>query len=167
MEALQQQTRQGDQVGKVHFNSYFRNVKILIPTDRLFYRDQFYRNIDRKPANATTVPRFVCHGLTSGENYVFRVKAVNAAGYSPSSPDSEAVLVKAAVCKPLRISITIFRCASNPPVSLCALVHLFIHDRPYSAKFPSSTLSFGHNVISLCLNLSLHLNLLVKRSSTS
>lgn len=61
----------------------------------------------------------MCHGLKSGENYVFRVKAVNAAGYSPSSPDSEAVLVKAAVCKPLRISSTIICFTSNPSVSLC------------------------------------------------
>lgn len=61
------------------------------------------------------VPRFVCHGLTSGANYVFRVKAVNAAGYSPSSPDSEAVVVKAAICKCLHISIAIIRFTSNHP----------------------------------------------------
>ncbi|CAF89372.1 unnamed protein product, partial [Tetraodon nigroviridis] len=52
---------------------------------------------NNKPVKET---RFVCHGLTNGANYVFRVKAVNAAGYSPSSPDSEAVVVKAAISVP-------------------------------------------------------------------
>uniref|UniRef100_A0A671V5V9 Myomesin 1a (skelemin) n=1 Tax=Sparus aurata TaxID=8175 RepID=A0A671V5V9_SPAAU len=52
---------------------------------------------NNKPVKKT---RFVCHGLTTGENYVFRVKAVNAAGYSQSSHDSEAVAVKAAVSIP-------------------------------------------------------------------
>lgn len=54
---------------------------------------------NRKDANETTsaCSRFVCHGLTTGANYVFRVKAINAAGYSPSSSDSEAVVVKAAI----------------------------------------------------------------------
>uniref|UniRef100_A0A3Q3WUB1 Myomesin 1a (skelemin) n=1 Tax=Mola mola TaxID=94237 RepID=A0A3Q3WUB1_MOLML len=48
---------------------------------------------NNKPVKQT----FVCHGLNTGTNYVFRVKAVNAAGYSHSSPDSEAVVVQAAV----------------------------------------------------------------------
>lgn len=43
--------------------------------------------------------RFVCHGLTTGLNYVFRVKAVNAAGYSQSSASSDAVIVQAAICE--------------------------------------------------------------------
>lgn len=43
--------------------------------------------------------RFVCHGLTTGSNYVFRVKAVNAAGYSQNSPNSDAVVVLAAICE--------------------------------------------------------------------
>uniref|UniRef100_A0A665WU64 Myomesin 1a (skelemin) n=1 Tax=Echeneis naucrates TaxID=173247 RepID=A0A665WU64_ECHNA len=51
---------------------------------------------NNKPVKQT---RFVCHGLTTEANYVFRVKAVNAAGYSQSSPDSDAVVVKAAICK--------------------------------------------------------------------
>lgn len=46
--------------------------------------------------------RFVCHGLTTGSNYVFRVKAVNAAGYSQSSPNSDAVVVMAAISVPAR-----------------------------------------------------------------
>ncbi|CAL8279768.1 unnamed protein product [Lota lota] len=49
---------------------------------------------NNKPVKST---RFVCHGLTTGEKYVFKVKAVNAAGYSNSSPLSDAVLVKPAV----------------------------------------------------------------------
>uniref|UniRef100_A0A671V884 Myomesin 1a (skelemin) n=1 Tax=Sparus aurata TaxID=8175 RepID=A0A671V884_SPAAU len=60
---------------------------------------------NNKPVKKT---RFVCHGLTTGENYVFRVKAVNAAGYSQSSHDSEAVAVKAAVCECPHISSPLF-----------------------------------------------------------
>lgn len=52
---------------------------------------------NNKPVKQT---RFVCHGLTTGANYVFRVKAVNAAGYSQSSSSSEAVVVKAAISVP-------------------------------------------------------------------
>lgn len=43
------------------------------------------------------VYRFVCHGLTTGEKYVFHVKAVNAAGISDFSQESEAIEVKAAI----------------------------------------------------------------------
>uniref|UniRef100_A0AAY4ACB7 Myomesin 1a (skelemin) n=1 Tax=Denticeps clupeoides TaxID=299321 RepID=A0AAY4ACB7_9TELE len=49
---------------------------------------------NNKPVKCT---RFVCHGLTTGEKCVFRVKAVNAAGYSDSSAASEAVLVQAGI----------------------------------------------------------------------
>ncbi|KAM9774756.1 myomesin-1 isoform 1-T1 [Syngnathus typhle] len=49
---------------------------------------------NNKPVNVT---RFICHGLTTGEKYVFRVRAVNAAGLSPFSPESEPVEVKAAI----------------------------------------------------------------------
>ncbi|XP_044077038.1 myomesin 1a (skelemin) isoform X2 [Siniperca chuatsi] len=52
---------------------------------------------NNKPVKQT---RFVCHGLTTGTNYVFRVKAVNAAGYSQSSPNSDAVVVQAAISVP-------------------------------------------------------------------
>ncbi|XP_066537740.1 myomesin 1a (skelemin) [Hoplias malabaricus] len=41
--------------------------------------------------------RFVCHGLNTDDKYVFKVKAVNAAGYSNYSSDSEACLVKASI----------------------------------------------------------------------
>uniref|UniRef100_A0A8C6UGI2 Myomesin 1a (skelemin) n=1 Tax=Neogobius melanostomus TaxID=47308 RepID=A0A8C6UGI2_9GOBI len=51
---------------------------------------------NNKPVKQT---RFVCHGLNAGANYVFRVKAVNAAGYSQCSAESEAVVVLAAVGK--------------------------------------------------------------------
>uniref|UniRef100_A0AAQ5Z7U4 Myomesin-1 n=1 Tax=Amphiprion ocellaris TaxID=80972 RepID=A0AAQ5Z7U4_AMPOC len=49
---------------------------------------------NNKPVNAT---RFICHGLMTGETYVFRVRAVNAAGLSQFSPESEPVEVKAAI----------------------------------------------------------------------
>ncbi|MEE6476653.1 hypothetical protein FKM82_011163, partial [Ascaphus truei] len=41
--------------------------------------------------------RFVVHGLTTGEKYIFRVKAVNAVGVSENSQESEAITVKAAL----------------------------------------------------------------------
>lgn len=41
--------------------------------------------------------RFICHGLITGEKYVFRVRAVNAAGLSQFSQESEPVEVKAAI----------------------------------------------------------------------
>ncbi|XP_034718470.1 M-protein, striated muscle isoform X3 [Etheostoma cragini] len=49
---------------------------------------------NNKPVKAT---RFICHGLITGQKYVFRVRAVNAAGLSQFSPESEAVEVKAAI----------------------------------------------------------------------
>lgn len=52
---------------------------------------------NNKPVKQT---RFVCHGLTTGANYVFRVKAVNAAGYSHTSVESDAVIVQAAISVP-------------------------------------------------------------------
>lgn len=39
------------------------------------------------------------HGLTFGEKYIFRVKAVNAVGVSENSQESEAITVKAALSK--------------------------------------------------------------------
>ncbi|KAM9427182.1 myomesin 1a (skelemin) [Salvelinus alpinus] len=52
---------------------------------------------NNKPVKGT---RFVCHGLNTGESCVFRVKAVNAAGYSHSSMESEVVVVKAGIAIP-------------------------------------------------------------------
>uniref|UniRef100_A0A672MUH4 M-protein, striated muscle-like n=1 Tax=Sinocyclocheilus grahami TaxID=75366 RepID=A0A672MUH4_SINGR len=46
---------------------------------------------NNKPVKGT---RFVCHGLSTGDKCVFRVKAVNAAGYSGSSAESEACIVQ-------------------------------------------------------------------------
>lgn len=42
-------------------------------------------------------PRFVVHGLTTGEQYIFRVKAVNAVGTSENSQESEVIKVQAAL----------------------------------------------------------------------
>uniref|UniRef100_A0A4W3JPS9 Myomesin-1 n=1 Tax=Callorhinchus milii TaxID=7868 RepID=A0A4W3JPS9_CALMI len=43
--------------------------------------------------------RFICHGLQTGQVYVFKVRAVNAAGLSEFSQDSEPLEVKAALGK--------------------------------------------------------------------
>ncbi|XP_034340447.1 myomesin-1 isoform X1 [Arvicanthis niloticus] len=52
-----------------------------------------------EPCNNNPVKgsRFTCHGLTTGQSYIFRVRAVNAAGLSEYSQDSEAIEVKAAI----------------------------------------------------------------------
>lgn len=50
-----------------------------------------------KRAPGGSLRRFICHGLMTGEKYVFRVRAVNAAGLSQFSPESEPVEVKAAI----------------------------------------------------------------------
>ncbi|XP_028921932.1 myomesin-1 isoform X1 [Ornithorhynchus anatinus] len=52
-----------------------------------------------EPCNNNPVkgPRFTCHGLLTGQNYIFRIRAVNAAGLSEYSQDSEAIQVKAAI----------------------------------------------------------------------
>ncbi|XP_051990095.1 myomesin 1a (skelemin) [Xyrauchen texanus] len=52
---------------------------------------------NNKPVKGT---RFVCHGLKTGDNCVFRVKALNAAGYSESTSESEVCLVKAGIALP-------------------------------------------------------------------
>lgn len=43
------------------------------------------------------VCRFECHGLNAGDKCVFKVKAVNAAGYSQSTAESEVCIVQAAI----------------------------------------------------------------------
>ncbi|XP_051010453.1 myomesin-1 isoform X2 [Acomys russatus] len=55
-----------------------------------------------EPCNNNPVKgsRFTCHGLTTGQTYIFRVRAVNAAGLSEYSQDSEAIEVKAAIAVP-------------------------------------------------------------------
>uniref|UniRef100_A0A8C3YF42 Myomesin-1 n=1 Tax=Catagonus wagneri TaxID=51154 RepID=A0A8C3YF42_9CETA len=55
-----------------------------------------------EPCNNNPVKgtRFTCHGLTTGQSYIFRVRAVNAAGLSEYSQDSEAIEVKAAIAAP-------------------------------------------------------------------
>ncbi|XP_047381836.1 myomesin-1 [Sciurus carolinensis] len=55
-----------------------------------------------EPCNNNPVKgsRFTCHGLATGQSYIFRVRAVNAAGLSEYSKDSEAIEVKAAIAAP-------------------------------------------------------------------
>ncbi|XP_054316341.2 myomesin-1 isoform X3 [Pongo pygmaeus] len=55
-----------------------------------------------EPCNNNPVKgsRFTCHGLVTGQSYIFRVRAVNAAGLSEYSQDSEAIEVKAAIAPP-------------------------------------------------------------------
>ncbi|XP_029930326.1 myomesin 1a (skelemin) [Myripristis murdjan] len=66
---------------------------------------------NNKPVKKT---RFVCHGLSTGVNYIFRVKAINAAGYSQSSPESEAVVVKHAVAVPDNVTgVTLLEAAKD------------------------------------------------------
>ncbi|XP_062357066.1 myomesin-1 [Cinclus cinclus] len=52
-----------------------------------------------EPCNNNPVKgtRFICHGLSNGEKYIFRVRAVNAAGLSEFSQESEPIEVKAAI----------------------------------------------------------------------
>nr|XP_057915304.1 M-protein, striated muscle isoform X6 [Doryrhamphus excisus] len=69
---------------------------------------------NNKPVNAT---RFICHGLMTGEKYVFRVRAVNAAGLSQFSQESEAVEVKAAIATPAPpFGITVLECVRDSMV---------------------------------------------------
>ncbi|XP_050922868.1 LOW QUALITY PROTEIN: M-protein, striated muscle [Lates calcarifer] len=69
---------------------------------------------NNKPVNGT---RFICHGLMTGEKYVFRVRAVNAAGLSQFSAESEPVEVKAAIASPAPpYGITILECVRDSMV---------------------------------------------------
>ncbi|XP_001505790.3 myomesin-2 isoform X2 [Ornithorhynchus anatinus] len=55
--------------------------------------------------------RFVVHGLTTGEQYVFRVKAVNAIGTSENSQESDVIKVQAALTSPSHpYGITLLNC---------------------------------------------------------
>uniref|UniRef100_A0A673BR69 Myomesin-1 n=1 Tax=Sphaeramia orbicularis TaxID=375764 RepID=A0A673BR69_9TELE len=69
---------------------------------------------NNKPVNAT---RFICHGLVTGETYVFRVRAVNAAGLSQFSPESEPIEVKAAIASPAPpYGISVLECVRDSMV---------------------------------------------------
>ncbi|XP_067403337.1 myomesin-1 isoform X2 [Emydura macquarii macquarii] len=70
-----------------------------------------------EPCNNNPVKgtRFICHGLLTGENYVFRVRAVNAAGLSEYSQESEAIKVKAAIGGGL------LHAAPSPPYDITVL----------------------------------------------
>uniref|UniRef100_A0A8C0N3A8 Myomesin 2 n=1 Tax=Canis lupus familiaris TaxID=9615 RepID=A0A8C0N3A8_CANLF len=55
--------------------------------------------------------RFVVHGLTTGEQYVFRVKAVNAMGMSENSQESDVIKVQAALTVPSHpYGVTLLNC---------------------------------------------------------
>uniref|UniRef100_A0A8C5BCD9 Myomesin 1 n=1 Tax=Gadus morhua TaxID=8049 RepID=A0A8C5BCD9_GADMO len=70
-----------------------------------------------EPCNNKPVPGFVCHGLVTGETYVFKVRAVNAAGISMSSQESEPVLVKAAIASPAPpFGISVLECVRDSMV---------------------------------------------------
>ncbi|KAL2085317.1 hypothetical protein ACEWY4_018637 [Coilia grayii] len=61
--------------------------------------------------------RFICHGLTTEESYVFRVRALNAAGLSDFSQESEAIKVKAAIASPAPpFGITVLECVRDSMV---------------------------------------------------
>uniref|UniRef100_A0A8C2A226 Myomesin 1b n=1 Tax=Cyprinus carpio TaxID=7962 RepID=A0A8C2A226_CYPCA len=69
---------------------------------------------NNKPVKGT---RFICHGLTTEESYVFRVRAVNAAGISDFSQESEAIKVKAAIASPTPpYGITVLECVRDSMV---------------------------------------------------
>ncbi|XP_014013275.2 M-protein, striated muscle isoform X3 [Salmo salar] len=69
---------------------------------------------NNKPVKTT---RFICHGLVTGESYVFRVKALNAAGLSECSQESEAIEVKAAIASPTPpYGISILECVRDSMV---------------------------------------------------
>ncbi|XP_064875596.1 myomesin-1 isoform X4 [Oncorhynchus nerka] len=69
---------------------------------------------NNKPVKGT---RFICHGLVTGESYVFRVKALNAAGLSECSQESEAIEVKAAIASPTPpYGISVLECVRDSMV---------------------------------------------------
>uniref|UniRef100_A0A672U9X0 Myomesin-1 n=1 Tax=Strigops habroptila TaxID=2489341 RepID=A0A672U9X0_STRHB len=70
-----------------------------------------------EPCNNNPVKgtRFICHGLVNGEKYIFRVRAVNAAGLSEFSQDSEPIQVEAAIGGGL------LHAAPSPPYDIMVL----------------------------------------------
>ncbi|KAK9411299.1 myomesin-2 [Crotalus adamanteus] len=55
--------------------------------------------------------RFTMHGLTTGEKYIFRVKAANAVGMSENSQESDPITVQAALtCPSYPYGITLLNC---------------------------------------------------------
>ncbi|KAM4606223.1 myomesin-1 [Polymixia lowei] len=69
---------------------------------------------NNKPVKGT---RFICHGLVTGETYVFKVRALNAAGLSQCSPESEPVEVKAAIASPTPpYGISVLECVRDSMV---------------------------------------------------
>ncbi|XP_056155262.1 M-protein, striated muscle [Lampris incognitus] len=69
---------------------------------------------NNKPVKGT---RFICHGLKTGETYVFKVRAVNAAGLSECSQESEPIEVKAAIASPAPpYGISVLECVRDSMV---------------------------------------------------
>ncbi len=61
------------------------------------FSNEVYIELLKNRNVSSLICRFICHGLMTGETYVFRVRAVNAAGLSQFSQESEPVKVKAAI----------------------------------------------------------------------
>ncbi|XP_040205741.1 myomesin-2 isoform X2 [Rana temporaria] len=76
--------------------------------DKSVVGSNHWEHCNHKPIKYT---RFLVHGLTFGEKYIFRVKAVNAVGVSENSQESEAITVKAALTAPSHpYGITLLNC---------------------------------------------------------
>ncbi|KAK1171627.1 M-protein, striated muscle-like [Acipenser oxyrinchus oxyrinchus] len=58
---------------------------------------KYWETCNHKPVKHT---RFVVHGLTTGKNFIFRVKAVNDVGFSEESQESSPINVQAALTSP-------------------------------------------------------------------
>ncbi|KAL4838734.1 hypothetical protein H8958_011536 [Nasalis larvatus] len=114
-----------------------------------------------EPCNNNPVKgsRFTCHGLVTGQSYVFRVRAVNAAGLSEYSQDSEAIEVKAAIGG--GVSPDVCPALSDEPGGLTASrgrVHeaspptfqkdALLGSKPNKPSLPSSSQNLGQTEVS-------------------
>ncbi|XP_029556831.1 M-protein, striated muscle isoform X2 [Salmo trutta] len=93
-----------------------RNAKELVGyyIEASIVGSKTFEPCNNKPVKTT---RFICHGLVTGESYVFRVKALNAAGLSECSQESEAIEVKAAIASPTPpYGISILECVRDSMV---------------------------------------------------
>uniref|UniRef100_A0A2K5H7P3 Myomesin-1 n=1 Tax=Colobus angolensis palliatus TaxID=336983 RepID=A0A2K5H7P3_COLAP len=105
------------------------------------------------------ITRFTCHGLVTGQSYIFRVRAVNAAGLSEYSQDSEAIEVKAAIGG--GVSPDVCPALSDEPGGLTASrgrVHeaspptfqkdALLGSKPNKPSLPSSSQNLGQTEVS-------------------
>ncbi|KAL0613688.1 Myomesin-1, partial [Plecturocebus cupreus] len=114
-----------------------------------------------EPCNNNPVKgsRFTCHGLVTGQSYIFRVRAVNAAGLSEYSQDSEAIEVKAAIGG--GVSPDVCPALSDEPGGLTASrgrVHeaspptfqkdALLGSKPNKPSLPSSSQTLGQTEVS-------------------